>query len=457
MLFDVSDIIFVLTSLAVNGTLASLFWKLSQKLIERQGYWKPLFIVLKGMILAFVVPWQYLILKVMQLRFSMYWCYLLVSTPIIRVICWLCLVLWSVFFVWRMVVQYHERRIIRSAEFFFRELPPEKMMIYEEACSFLEVKRSPEVVCSSLNQMPHLTTTCPTRIILPETLSESDGLRTAILHELVHFRHRDHIWKRLLLFLNLIHGWNPMYICLREQFIEWAEYACDHEISCLTHNTGEYYRMIVHIREKVCHPGPALDSQLFDGRIDMDRRMSMTIKRRDSGIRRVMILLLSASLVSFSLLCTFGATVLAGEGYYSLYYMTSEETEAELLAPNSVSRHETGFAADVQVIEGETEAVEKITGLYQFEWTVPNLVAVKSGSHALSAGDSVPISLLLISPAGSLLKVGIVKTGSEEKTYNLISSPNTVVLTVPASGAYSVFVENRSGLTVKVIGSYYIP
>ena len=167
MPFDVSDIIFVLTSLAVNGTLASLLWKCSQKLIERQGYWKPFFVVLKGMILAFVVPWQYLILKVMQLRFSLYWHYLLVSTPIIRVICWLCLALWSSFMVWQFMVQYRERRIIHSAEIFFDELTPEKKMLYEEVCSALKIKRSPRAVCSSLNQMPHLTTIRPARVVLP--------------------------------------------------------------------------------------------------------------------------------------------------------------------------------------------------------------------------------------------------------------------------------------------------
>lgn len=91
------------------------------------------------------------------------------------------------------------------------------------------------------------------QILLPTyTLSEEE-INIALLHELVHFKHRDIVTKNIGFLVNAIHAFNPISYVLRSQIEKWAEVDCDLE-SCEIgkgeFGRREYFTCMLNMKQK---------------------------------------------------------------------------------------------------------------------------------------------------------------------------------------------------------------
>ena len=50
-------------------------------------------------------------------------------------------------------------------------------------------------------------------------------------HEFYHVKHRDLLRKLLVLFLNCLNWFNPLYYLLMKNLSEWTEAACDEDVT----------------------------------------------------------------------------------------------------------------------------------------------------------------------------------------------------------------------------------
>ena len=60
---------------------------------------------------------------------------------------------------------------------------------------------------------------------------DAEEIRFILTHEWYHIVHRDLLRKLLVLFLNCLNWFNPLYYLLRKNLSEWTEAACDEEVT----------------------------------------------------------------------------------------------------------------------------------------------------------------------------------------------------------------------------------
>ncbi len=88
-------------------------------------------------------------------------------------------------------------------------------------------------------------------IIMPSHMTNSADLQMALLHELVHLKHRDLFIKQIGAIVNVLHGFNPMIKRLREKIEYWCEVACDFavcEYGREEFSRQEYYNCLLRLK-----------------------------------------------------------------------------------------------------------------------------------------------------------------------------------------------------------------
>lgn len=95
---------------------------------------------------------------------------------------------------------------------------------------------------------------------------------------------------------------------------------------------------------------------------------------------------------------------------------------------------------------------EPFRAVWLLEWTVEDGELHSTSPFSQQAGESVKVSVST-EPAGQAVRVGIVCPSGELRYIQTSSSVNHAFL-APESGEYRVYVENRSGIPVRVQVSY---
>ncbi len=90
-------------------------------------------------------------------------------------------------------------------------------------------------------------------ILLPAYEMDSKEMSMAVLHELVHLKHRD-IWVKDLCFvINVLHIFNPLTKLLKSHIAKWAEVLCDLtvcEVGEGSFTKQEYYNSILNLMKR---------------------------------------------------------------------------------------------------------------------------------------------------------------------------------------------------------------
>ncbi len=90
------------------------------------------------------------------------------------------------------------------------------------------------------------------QILLPAYDMTEQEINMAVLHELVHLKHKD-VWTKDACFaVNVIHGFNPITRHIKEHVVRWAEVLCDLttcEIGRDTFTKQDYYYGIINLME----------------------------------------------------------------------------------------------------------------------------------------------------------------------------------------------------------------
>lgn len=89
------------------------------------------------------------------------------------------------------------------------------------------------------------------QIIMPLGLTDEKDFCMALLHELVHLKHRDLLTKQMAVIINVLHGFNPMIKRLREKIEYWCEVACDFavcEYGREEFSRQEYYNCLLRLK-----------------------------------------------------------------------------------------------------------------------------------------------------------------------------------------------------------------
>lgn len=126
--------------------------------------------------------------------------------------------------VWRYV------RCLRALERESRPAGERAQAVYEDACCMLGVTRPPRLlVCPGLRSPMQAGLLRP-MVLLPDENSGEEVLRSALLHELTHYRRLDLCYKWLAEAAVCVHWFNPLVYVLRRELSWECELSCDESV-----------------------------------------------------------------------------------------------------------------------------------------------------------------------------------------------------------------------------------
>jgi beta-lactamase regulating signal transducer with metallopeptidase domain len=322
---------------------------------------------------------------------------------------------------------------------------------FEEVMMELGIDSGKVQICRSyVAQIPCLVGIREPRIILPVEDYPKEALRMILLHELTHYKQRDVVLKRITFCVLILHFLNPMAWLLFWQVQKQSEYVCDYRAGRSAGNISFYFTSLMLVASE---DGwfSVLSSQLFERKhelVERVRKMDKVIKVKKRSKKSVFVLMLVVLLASN--MSVYAASAAGVDAYLEWYEKTDEETATTQKQPQY--EEVIGYEETVGVVTvvGELEQITRGGAL--FDWTGNNNVKMCTSYFSCEAGEQVIVSAK-VKPTALNVKVGVEREdGMKICVYGNNAISHT--FTLPYGGYWRVYVQNESGQTVTVNGSY---
>ncbi|MCD7715347.1 MAG: M56 family metallopeptidase [Lachnospiraceae bacterium] len=409
----------------LTGSTLLICWYFTGRILDKKGYLNILYPFLKLIAFFFLCPVSFLVLWIAGHNRPGWGGVLFRPTPTISIWARAAAVIWGIgsliMFVYCAGGAVRGRRLVKARIRCDRE----RQELFERVCRETGVAIGKVTLCESYQvPVPMITGLIHPVILLPAEEYTEPGLRMILIHELVHYRHRD-LWLKAAASLILVIGWFNPFVWLYCSLVErWTEYACDYTACGLVGDTKEYFEVILKMAQKAGAIRSYLSASLFENTHELVRRVSrMAEYRKLEKPRRTKTIRACLALLLISI-----AAVLA------------------------VSLR---IAALYQKIHDETISLQEESGT-QPSWftriavTVPDQTWVSSGTFAAEEGQSIVVNGT-IWPSGGPVKIGI--SGSDGETRYIEASEDYLQeFSVTETDTYSFIAQNSSGSEVEITG-----
>lgn len=85
-------------------------------------------------------------------------------------------------------------------------------------------------------------------VVLPVEKYSDEELRVIFIHELMHYKHHDILWRRLASVLIGVHFFNPVIWKLQVLLRRWSEHSCDFSVYEKAGGIRHYFNTIIKIQ-----------------------------------------------------------------------------------------------------------------------------------------------------------------------------------------------------------------
>ena len=456
---DLSNILFqifimvLVTSL--SGSLIVKIWLAYALRLESAGCWHLFNYGIRSAILFWGLPLVYMILMLAGKSFSFWGGVLFQLTPVIYYF------VMAIGIIWLSGAMILAGKYILAGigayKYYCKRIPHKDDwdIVCKDICRRLQIRRKIPVYGCYEAQVPVIRGLFRPMIVLPEHGYNDEELLVILTHELTHYRHRD-LWLKALFTSILCMQWfNPLPKKVYEKFCFWSECYCDSSAAPVVGGAKFYFAEILAFTQKQERLNLMGGTGLLEDEHELLRRVShMSNQRNAKKVPKQVAAAMCAGIICLSAGSVFAATGTLAAGYQQLYYatMVNEETANEIEpAFEWLESEDFGPAPGVIVMSDVTDdARVKANGT--FEWTVKNNVQKQTGNFYVAKGKTISATVY-VDPADKSIKMGILKT---DGTRSYVTGSDTLVKSLVAdkSGYYQVFVENTSGVTVDVYGSY---
>jgi len=286
-------------------------------------------------------------------------------------------------------------------------------------------------------------------VILPNLDYTTEQLEVIFLHELTHYRQKNHIMRHLTELVFVIHFFNPFIWFYKEQIRFWGEYTCDYEVISKTKGVDFYFHtidMIAKNPKKI----DSLGAYLYENKTELMKRRELMER---SYQRKMKTKLLSTFIVfTMVLTSTFAveaATEAVADEYCDLFWDTAEYIEVENDYVELEEHFLEGFEEGVIVEEWDGPDVMLLSNSVTYDWTLAGNTAKLGQSFYASAGSHVNINAVDTNTSGNRYRIGLKGPGSSlvyvDGTGNISHT-----FDISVSGNYQVFVQNTTGNAIDV-------
>ena len=390
-----------------------VFWCMLGKWLEKIGFLNISYILMKLNMIFFVIPLQFTVMYWADQSYGIFRGDLFLHTRTIMTICDIAVVLWVIGMCW---IWYKQIRIMRQTSRLFQNVFPCELHIeelFEEVEQELGIKKGKvalvqcyEAPTAMLWGLRHPT------VVLPVERYSDEELRVIFVHELIHYKHHDILWRRLASILIGIHFFNPIIWKLQILLRKWSEHSCDFSAHEIFGSVKHYFNTIVKIQMKSEGFTSYFTTTLSENEDELTERIMKIKVQREIKKRSVW----KATAIAVIMLLGSSMTVIASsKGVADMYHMMYDATDVaveEELDPELVEYEESGetegIVEEIGEVNGETRS-SKI-----FNWSVASGVRKTSSGFSAKSGGSILLSVA-ISPTNKTVRAGIIEPGGNRR------------------------------------------
>lgn len=298
---------------ALTGSCVFICFKLLEKLLEKRGLIKTSVRLLRFVILSFLIPIVFV---------SLIYAYddnvTFAQDDPLPYVFGVLLLIWAVGWGKALIhsIQIHKRLkyLINTACMCEKEVVDTKEIWRKK----LKIRQKIEVKYSYTIATPIICRVLKPVILLPARDYSREELDVIFVHELMHCKHKDILWKQLCAFTCIVFWWNPLIQRFVYVVDSWNESYCDYAVTQVLKNKKQYFTTVCRLGIQPFQKGAYLCAALYEDKNQLKTRiyrikaMQDTNKKAAAQISAVMILLL----------VSFGSVVLITQGYHRIYMST---------------------------------------------------------------------------------------------------------------------------------------
>lgn len=289
-------------------------------------------------------------------------------------------------------------------------------------------------------------------ILLPVDDYDETACRVILLHELIHYKQRDH-WTRILAnAATVVQFFNPFAWMLFHAIKRQGEYACDEKACGYVGNEKLYFGVILDLAERIGIQRNTAALQVVEKKSELAERI-IHIRNYAAGkaaLKR-MSLPVCGAVILVSSLPVFAAAGSAAKGYEKLYFATLEETEEYYMDEELVEYSDNGYAEGVEVERGETIPV--LNEETDIHLNIQGNGAKESDAFYFKSRTYFTV-YVNFSPPDQMMKMGIINEGGARR-YVSGKGHLWYCFIIDEPGNYRVFIENPNPTSVEAEESVY--
>ena len=451
--------LFTLLSLSVTASLVMFFWNRIRKAVDDGGHTGLIYRLLKTALVFQLVPFSTILVRLLAIAETGPEGETLAAffpTPVLIYIGRLLAAAWIAGILVKIGRLSQEMRQFKR---FLKQCTPvdeDCLELFEKCKTELKISRKIPVLKSPDIYTPLLNGLFKPVVIIPEEMEIPDeALKCVFQHELIHYQHRDILFKKLAAVSECVHWFNPL-ICGRmlHTVSEWAEYYCDESVCGICDSRRAYYSTLRDTSLR-CAGEFLFRTALCSGKSELLTRLERMEKERVSKkIGKTAVSVLAAVLLLVGTVTAFGA----GAGAVKVHQVILKETlneEYEVpLGEEELSWYRENACWEDDVIR-PNPPVSGADGT-EFECAVPAGSIRVSRPVSKEAGEKICIEAQLAEDAA--VSIGIITPGGKAV---FVKWKGSMVHTFTAeeAGEYLIAVENGSAATnhstaVHVTGVY---
>ena len=342
---------------------------------------------------------------------------------------------------------------------------PEMTAVFEELKSQLGIRGNVEFLWNEDVTSPIATGIRKRRVILPYDDFEGERLQVILLHELIHIKKHDLIYKAMTTVIVIIQSFNPPAYILVGLLNLWSEQDCDRKVVQRLNSMGigrsGYFQIIWMISEAAEQMSRDLwvFSMLFESREILERRVDF-MKKHGKNLKttsKIVTALLLLTFITISTRTSYAAGVGMANANDELFKRTQvvnlkEQKSLSDQSEFSVTAEENALVP--QIVMDDEIITRGGTGA-SFDWTIPAGTRYVTPEKFLKKGTEVRIAVTAM-PSDVTIWYGLMHT-SGESTVCETTGVGGYTFTIEKTSFYRIMVENRSEDTeIHATGGYSI-
>ena len=335
---------------------------------------------------------------------------------------------------------------------------PQAAIVFEEVKEALNMKCKVTLERNDLQLSPITFGIRNKYVVLPYEHYEPEELRIIFMHELLHIKKHDLVYKLLAVIAMAIQSFNPFVYLLERMISFWSEQDCDARVleymepEGLTSN--HYFDLIFRFSDKDEHVRRSafIFSMLIGRKYDFERRVTF-MKKFGKNRKRASRFVTAAIAMAFILISTISAYAAGmkladvNDELYKKNMEVAVDTEDIEEKPFIVTP-----ADDPGVVIIEVEDMLDLCGTDNFEWTIKPGTRMTTGLKWMSKGTEVQLSVT-VTPSDCTYWLGLMDPNDNCNVFER-TGPSAGTLTTKSSGFHRIMVENRSKKEIKACGYY---